>query len=264
MKKFAINIKELSFSFGQNIVLSKVNAEISPNCMNMIMGRNGSGKSTLLKLIAGLYPIKEGEIEVLGHNVTGLSFRDRAKLSGYLPQMHRPVFPFSVYDVVLTGRAGYSPIQPSRKDKEAALDAIQKTGIKHLSDRPFTDLSGGEQQLARIARVIAQDPAILLLDEPASHLDLHHQVELMKTLRRLSESGYTVVVVMHDPNLAFMFGDEFYFLDKHQIVRHCNKNNLPDRTFLSELYQTPLLDFATSAGTLIIPDLQNLNKIPEK
>lgn len=255
MKKAAINIEGLTFSFGKHVVLKNIHAEVKPDCMNMIMGRNGSGKSTLLKLIAGLYPVKEGTVFVLGQNTSELSFRNRAKLTGYLPQMHRPVFPFTVYDVVLTGRAGYSPVMPSRKDKEAALDAIKKTGIEHLSDRSFTELSGGEQQLARIARVIAQDPAILLLDEPASHLDLHHQIELMKTLRQLSVSGYTVVIVMHDPNLAFMFGDEFYFLDKQDVILKCDKDNLPDGVFLSKLYQTPLLDLPTKAGKVIIPDL---------
>jgi iron complex transport system ATP-binding protein len=171
MKK-AIEIKNLSFAYNGSNVLEKINVDIEQCKLTCILGKNGSGKSTFLRILAGLIPYKTGLIKLMGQDNAKLSCTERSKNIGYLNQQHKAVFPFSVKDVVLTGRAGYIKFIPGEQDLKAADKAIERMNIQHLKNRIYTELSGGEQQLVMITRVLAQEPKILVLDEPTSHLDL--------------------------------------------------------------------------------------------
>ena len=153
----------------------------------------------------------------MGKDLNRLSLSERGKLIGFLPQFHNPVFPFTVREVVLTGRAAYVFSQPGRRDREKADQAIAEVGIEELRDRPYTELSGGERQLVMIARVLAQEPRVILLDEPLSHLDLANQVRFLGLVKKLTAGGLTVLAVLHDPNLAFLSGDHFVFLKDGQV-----------------------------------------------
>lgn len=212
-----IAIEGLSFGYREAPVLREVSARIPEGKFTVVLGRNGSGKSTLLRLAAGLLPCSEGRIEIGGRDLKTFSPRERARELGFLAQQHKPVFPFTVEEVVLTGRAAYVRVIPSAHDREVVGRVLEKAGITHLRQRLYTELSGGEQQLVMIARALAQEAGILLLDEPVSHLDYNNQLRVMRLLRQLAGEGITVAAVLHDPNLAFWFGEHFLLVHEGRV-----------------------------------------------
>ncbi len=256
----AFHISGLSFSYDKTPVLSQIDLEIMPGTFTLILGRNGSGKSTFLRLIAGLLPLQHGIVRVFGHELSGISFSERAKLMAFMNQQHRAVFPFSVEEVVLTGRAAYAGLTPKKNDFKIVESIMDKLKISHLSKRIYSGLSGGEQQLVMIARALAQEPKALLLDEPASHLDLNHQAHLFGLLKELAVSGLSIIAVLHDPNLAFLFGNDFLFMKDQKILRPEANRKPWDAELLKEIYQCDIEAVAYNERALIVP---NLNKKSE-
>jgi iron complex transport system ATP-binding protein len=260
--KKAISINNLSFSYSDNLVLTDASIDIEASKLTVILGKNGSGKSTLLRILAGLIPYKNGQIQINDRELKTINLRNRAKLFGFLGQKHKAVFPFTVEQVVITGRSGFVNFVPKENDIEATVNAIKKTGIIHLKDRNYTDLSGGEQQLVMIARVLAQEPEILLLDEPTTHLDFCNQIKLLSLLKELTVNKLTVVTVLHDPNIAFLYGDDFIFV-KNGILTKPDEPVKPwDAAFLKEIYESELQSIPYSGRALIVPML-NKNTIDE-
>ncbi len=249
----AITVKNLSFAYNGSHVLDNVNAFIEEGKLSFILGKNGSGKSTFLRILAGLLPYEMGDVHIFGNDTLKLSYAKRATIVGFLNQHHKAIFPFSVEDVVLTGRAGYVNFIPKKSDKQAASVAIEKIGISHLRNRVYTELSGGEQQLVMIARVLAQNPKVLLLDEPTTHLDLCNQSRVLELLRTLSNDGLTIVAVLHDPNLAFLYGDDFLFVKDKQLIRSEPSVNAWDVNFLKTIYHGNLEAISHNGRALVIP-----------
>jgi iron complex transport system ATP-binding protein len=212
-----LNLRHVSYSYNGFTVLDDISFEIPRKKFTILMGQNGSGKSTLLRIIGGLLPYHTGSVMINGEELKDMTPRERAKLVGFLPQRHKAVFPFSVEEVVLTGRAAYISYLPDRNDRLEADKAISLCGIQHLKNRYYTELSGGEQQLVMIARALAQHPEILLLDEPISHLDYSNQLRIIRLIKQLVDEGITVLAVLHDPNMAFLFGDYFVFVHEHHV-----------------------------------------------
>lgn len=171
-----------------------------------ILGPNGCGKTTLLKCLIRLLNLSKGHVWLDGQEIDKLGRREVAKVVGYVPQLHQPAFPFSVLDAVLIGRAPHLNFleSPGRKDEEIAEMAIDAMGITGLRDRPYTQLSGGEMQLVIFARVLAQQPKLLLLDEPTSHLDFGNQVRVLHTVAELASTGLPVIMTSHFPDHAFL------------------------------------------------------------
>ncbi len=250
----AIEIKNLGFSYGDRPVLENVTVDIESGKFTVILGKNGCGKSTLFKIVTGIERYNKGAVIVSGQDISGLSSRARARKIGYLPQHHRPVFPFSVMDVVLTGRASHVALTPKKEDRRIAGEAIERVGIGRLKDRAFTELSGGEQQMAMIARVLAQGPEIVLLDEPTSHLDIFNQAKILKLVRELANSGLTVVAVLHDPNSAFVFGDEFVFMREGRILPLPPDRKPWDAEFLRQVYDARLKTIEYGKRALVVPE----------
>ena len=249
----AIEIEHLNFAYDNHPVLNDICLTVEKHKFTVILGKNGSGKSTLFKVLTGIETLKSGQISVFGQDISELSAKQRAKKIGYLPQQHRPVFPFSVTDVVLTGRASYIGLKPKKTDIKKAEAAIDRVGIWSLKDRPFTELSGGEQQLAMIARVLAQESEVILLDEPTSHLDVFNQARILGLIRDLVNSGMSVAAVLHDPNSAFMFGHRFVFI-KNGEIQHMTASQRPwDRDFLRHVYDTDLTTIPYNDRALVVP-----------
>lgn len=249
----AIRVDRIRFSHPSGFSLEDVSLHVPSGRLSVLLGKNGSGKSTLLRLLAGMEAPESGRIEVFGQDLARLSPAARARLIGYLPQFHSPVFPYTVEEVVLTGRAPYVFTVPRARDREKAGEALATVGMEGLRKRPYTELSGGERQLVMMARVLAQEPRVVLLDEPVSHLDLSNQSRLLHLLKRLVEEGITALAVLHDPNVAFAYGDHFFFM-KGGAIRRPGPGQAPwDAAFLEDLFDTRLETVPHNGRALVLP-----------
>ncbi|MGH9332587.1 MAG: ABC transporter ATP-binding protein [Vicinamibacteria bacterium] len=191
----------LSFSYGQVPVLRDLAITLARGSFAGLIGPNGCGKSTLLRLLSGVLAPSRGAIVFEGRALETIPPRERAGFIAYVPQQQRSVFPFTALEVVLTGRTPYTSRFrfESEADREIAMRALEEIGASHLAPRPVTELSGGEQQMVSVARALAQNAKLLLLDEPAAALDLKHRAQLSSALRRLREErGLTALIVTHD------------------------------------------------------------------
>jgi iron complex transport system ATP-binding protein len=209
--KLAIN--KLSFNYDGIKVLNDVELEVGPGEMLSIVGPNGSGKSTLLKCINRILKIKQNTVLIDGKDTSNINLKELSKIMGYVPQSSTSTFPFTVFDVVLMGRKPYIHWSLSERDNEIVAEMLDFLGIGELAMRHYNELSGGEQQKVIIARALAQQPKILLLDEPTSSLDIKHQLEILCILRSLAQTKHcAVIVAMHDLNLASRFSDSMLML----------------------------------------------------
>ncbi len=186
-----------------------------------ILGPNGSGKTTLFRCISGLWAPQRGHIRFAGRDMTGLPAHARARMLAVVPQEHEPPFPYSVFDIVLMGRASHVAMfsAPSAHDLEAAREAIANVGIEYLAERPYTKISGGERQLVLIARALAQQSPVLILDEPTSHLDFRNQILVLEKVRSIViERKLTALMTLHDPNLALLFSHQVILISEGRIL----------------------------------------------
>lgn len=203
-------LDDLYFAYAaQAQVLRGISLDILPGTITAILGPNGAGKTTLLRVILGLLKPQRGTIRLEGKPQKSFSRREMSRLVGLVPQSEYIPFDFSVLEFVLLGRAPYlGPLDmPRAADRTIALDALRMVGLEHLRERATPSLSGGERQLAMIARALAQQPRLLLLDEPTSHLDLSNRDRVLNVLRAQARAGVTVVFTTHDPNLAAVIAD---------------------------------------------------------
>jgi iron complex transport system ATP-binding protein len=197
-------------------VLSNLSLAIAPGEIVGVIGPNSSGKTTLIRLLTRVLEPAAGEIRLDGVPIGRLARTDLARRVAVVPQGILPQFPFTVGELVLMGRYPHDPGRyfESPRDRAAAREAMQATGVLELADMPLEHLSGGERQRAVIARAVAQEPRLLVLDEPTAHLDLRYQVEAAALLRRLNrERGVTILLVSHDLNLAAEVCDRLLLLN---------------------------------------------------
>ena len=212
-----------------------------------ILGPNGSGKSTLLKLVARLLRPHEGYIELFGEPLDELPRAEVAKNVGFVPQETLQMFPFTLSEMVLMGRSphhhGWGGWHwEDREDWNIVQRAMQDLDVLHLGSRSVMSVSVGERQRAVIARALAQQPRILLLDEPTAFLDLHHQLDIARILRRLNrEHGLTVVLVSHDVNLASQYCDAILLLNQGRMVACGSPDSVIREDVLQEVYGCPVL-----------------------
>jgi iron complex transport system ATP-binding protein len=204
-----LEARHLDFTYGNGpLAVRDVSLIATPGTMTAIIGSNGSGKSTLIRMLAGLLKPRAGTIHLGGIPFESWQPRLRAREIAYMPQATATAFPFSVMDMVLSGRTPHALRfrLESPRDREIALESLDAVGAAHLAARSFVGLSGGERQMVILARALAQQPHLLLLDEPSSSLDLKHRATLIRTLVRLRETkNLGVVMVTHDLQLAGAF-----------------------------------------------------------
>lgn len=201
----ALQFRGVDFAYGAAAVLRDLSFEVAAGERVALLGRNGSGKSTLLALASGTRAPQAGEVRLDGDRLAQVPARERARRIAVVAQALAAPLSFTVRELVSLGRTPYlGALQPeSRADREAVDRALAQARVHALADRLLGEVSGGERQRASLALALAQEPALLLLDEPTSHLDLHYQVELMELVRELNEvQGMTVVAAIHDLNLA--------------------------------------------------------------
>ena len=201
-------------------VLHDVSLSLPSGQLVALVGPNGAGKTTLLRALAGLVS-STGTIEVGGDHLSSLSLRERAKRFGYLPQGHLVHWPLPAKDVVALGRYPHGATDPARlspRDEQAVLHAMQATNVVEFSERPVTELSGGERSRVALARVLAVEAPIVLADEPTASLDPRYQIDVMINLRGAADRGVLVVVVTHDLGLAARFADTVLVLSDGRLV----------------------------------------------
>ncbi|MCW4006375.1 MAG: ABC transporter ATP-binding protein [Candidatus Bathyarchaeota archaeon] len=216
-----LTINKLSFSYASVPILKDLELFVEPGEVLSIVGPNGSGKSTLLKCINRILKPKENSVLIDGEDCSKIKLKELSKLMGYVPQSSTSTFPFTVFDVVLMGRRPYVNWSLSDRDTEIVAEMLDYLGIGELAMRHFNELSGGEQQKVIIARALAQQPKVMLLDEPTSSLDVRHQLEILCILRSLTQQGdRSVIVTMHDLNLACRFSDRMVMI-KHGKIFAC-------------------------------------------
>ena len=201
-------------------VLRDLSLAIPRAAVTAILGPNGSGKTTLLSLILGMLSPQEGTIRIDGRIQADYSRRAMSRLMVLVPQEESYPFGFSVLEYVLLGRAPYLGLleRPGPVDVQAAWKALETAGLAALSQRPIPSLSGGERQLATVARALAQEPSVLLLDEPTAHLDLSNRRCVLDVIRALSDGGVTAVLTTHDPNAAAAVADHVVLMRQGQLV----------------------------------------------
>ena len=236
----SIEVRNLSFSYGQKNILHNISFSVEKGEFLSILGPNGAGKSTLFRCILGLLPDYSGEVLINGNNMKQLSPREAARQIAYIPQSSRPVFRYSVLDIVLMGRTNHTSIfkNPGQKDVQVCLRALDRVGIEHLKERCFHNLSGGEQQLVLIARALAQDAPVLLLDEPTANLDFGNQLLVLKQIKKLAEEGYTVIQTTHHPEQSFLFSDRILALQSGSVLANGKPSDVLTSETVKTLYHT--------------------------
>jgi iron complex transport system ATP-binding protein len=216
-----LEAKRLDFGYRGRRVGSDVSLSLAAGEVLCLLGPNGSGKTTLFKTLLGLLPAQGGEVAVDGADLRTRARHEVARLVSYVPQAHSVFFPFTVREVVLMGRTAHLGLfaSPSRRDRGIAEAAMERMGLSPLAEAVYTRLSGGERQLALIARALAQDARIAVMDEPTANLDFGNQVRVLEQIRSLAKSGIGVLLSTHDPDQAFECADRVALLHRGRVVR---------------------------------------------
>jgi iron complex transport system ATP-binding protein len=251
-----IGVRGVSFSYGGPFHLEDISFTVGPGEVLVLLGPNGCGKTTLLKCVNALLRPSSGEIDVIGKNVKDLSRAELAKLIGFVPQTHSPPFPYTVLDVVLMGRASHMSIfqQPSSSDYALSERAMELVGILRMKDRIYTQISGGERQLVLIARAIAQEPRVLLLDEPTAHLDFRNQLVVLRMVRRVArERGLGVIMSLHDPNHALSFSDRVVLIGNGRICAEGKPLEVIRPETILDVYGIETRILAHEGGNILLP-----------
>jgi iron complex transport system ATP-binding protein len=238
-----LEVREVDFGYGGRFRLAGVSFEVAAGEILGVIGPNGSGKTTLVRLVSKVRAPERGEIRLAGTSLSRLSRRALARQVAVLPQDVAPAFALTVEELVLMGRHPHTEGRffETAGDLERAREAMALAGVGELADQPLDTLSGGERQRATLARALAQEPRLLLLDEPTSHLDLRHQREVVGLLRRLNrERGLTALLVSHDLNLAGEVADRILLLSAGRVARIGTPAQVLDEAVLEQAYACPV------------------------
>ena len=216
-----LSLQDISAGYATKLVLEDITLNVPAGEFVGLIGPNGSGKTTLLRVISGALPTRRGEVWLRGRKLQEMSRRDVAKIVAHLLQDRALGLAFSVREMVLMGRSPHLPRFGREGERDLAIveRVMDLANVSHVADRPITEISGGERQRAFIAMCLAQQPEVLLLDEPTSHLDIGHQLSILDLIRNLNrQSRMTVVAVFHDLNLAAEYCDRLVLLDRGRIA----------------------------------------------
>jgi iron complex transport system ATP-binding protein len=247
-----LKVAGLSFAYNNHPVLEDISFTLEPGMVMCVLGVNGAGKSTLLKCINRILKPRKGAVFIGDEDLHSMNGDDIAQKIGYVPQRH-PDNRLNVFESILLGRRPHIGWKVTMQDYEIVERIIHDIGIEDLAMRPVYNLSGGELQKVVIARALAQSPAILLLDEPTSNLDLKNQMEVMRLVRRIvNDQGLSAVIAIHDLNIAIRFADIFLFLKDHKIYSLFDRDKLTEGT-IREVYGVEVMLKEVGDHMIVIP-----------
>ncbi len=254
-----LNIQKVSVAYGSRRVLHDVSLDVQAGEVLALIGPNGSGKSTLIRAVSGVVPIQSGNVEVDGKALSRLSTMERARYLSVVPQARNMPPAFSVYESILLGRTPYLGWlgRAGEHDHERVRYALQRTQMEALADRMVGELSGGEQQRVLLARALAQDTPVMLLDEPTTHLDLQHRESLVHLVRELAKSkNLAVLTVLHDLNMASLYADRVSLLVDGKIEGTGAPAEVLTEETLSRVYHVTVhvIPHPEYGNPLILPD----------
>jgi iron complex transport system ATP-binding protein len=254
-----LRIEDLSVSYGTRRVLHEVSLTVENGELLALIGPNGAGKSTLVRAVSGFIPAQSGSASKNGTNLLTAPASERARIISVVPQVASLPPAFTVWETVLLGRTPYLNFlgQVSSADETIARQSLQRVDALDLIDRRVGELSGGEQQRVLLARALAQSTPILLLDEPTSHLDLHHQISLLELVRGLAHNdGLAVLVALHDLNLAARYADRIALMVDGQVKALGTPGEVLRPELISEAYHLPVqvIPNPIDQSPLVLPD----------
>lgn len=255
-----LSVEELKFSYSKDhYILNNVAFDaLAGQCVS-ILGNNGAGKSTLIKCLNRILKPQNGVVMVNGKSMNTLKRNTIAKYMAYVSQ-HNVSDQMTVFDSVLLGRKPYIKIEPTQKDIEITKEVIKRIGLEPFSLRYTDELSGGEMQKVMLARALAQQPKILLLDEPTSNLDLRNQYECMEVVKKIAlQEKISVIIVIHDLNLALRYSDRFLFMKESKIYAYGGLEIMTSAN-VSEVYDMPIVVEQVHGIPIVIPMPQGCDK----
>jgi iron complex transport system ATP-binding protein len=245
----------ISVTLGGRVVLNDISLSLPAGRLVALVGPNGAGKTTLLRALAGLLP-SQGGIFIEGDALSSLTLRERARRLAYLPQGHVVHWPLPARDIVALGRIPHGASDPARltaKDAEAVARAMQATDVTGFSERPVTELSGGERSRVALARVLAVEAPVMLADEPTASLDPRYQIDVMTRLRNAAVGGMLVIVVTHDLGLAARFADMVLVLSQGRLVAQGAADEALSEKIMGEVFRVSAWRAEHQRETVIVP-----------
>lgn len=234
-----LRVDNITFNYKDHPVFENISFSVKKGQLCGLFGPNGCGKTTLFKCCMNFLKYENGTIYMDGHSTKNMEVSKLSKLVAYVPQEHKPPFPYIVYDMVKMGRTTHMTgfLKSDKKDIEMTEMALNKLGISHLAKKPYTNLSGGQRQLVLVARALAQQTKIIILDEPTSALDFKNQILLWEILSEIKEMGITILACSHDPNFVSWFCDHVIVMSRSgKIIKNGPPSEAITGVTLREIY----------------------------
>lgn len=237
-----IEARGLAIGYQRTVVARGIDVSVAPGEVVCLLGPNGSGKTTLFKTLLGLIRRMQGAVSVAGRDIDAWPRQDLARQVAYVPQAHVSVFPYAVRDMVVMGRTAHLGLfsSPGEADRERADDVLAGLGIAHLAEREYSRVSGGQRQLALIARALVQDAPAIIMDEPTASLDFGNQALVLSEVKRLAQRGLGIVLSTHDPDHAFAAGSRVLLLHEGRVVADGAPKTVLTKARLEQVYGVPV------------------------
>ena len=255
-----IQVRDVEFSYGKQEVLKGISFCMEKGEFVCVLGANGCGKTTLLKSILAFLTPQHAQVLLYGKDIHQMDERERARKIAYIPQYHTPPFPFTVRDVVLMGRTPHLSriCRPTEKDCRIADESMERLGIAHYANKSYTALSGGQRQMVVIARALAQQPDLLIMDEPTASLDFGNQYLVLAQVKKLAREGMGVLMVTHNPDHAFYCADRIIAMEDGKILSMGDAGKVINEAVMKAVYHMPVKVRSVSLGegldaTICIP-----------